>query len=83
MTGTPIKQDRGFITVNPDECKGCGLCVESCNIKVLHLAHHLNRFGYHPAEYDGHGCNGCGLCFWSCPEPGAIKVYKLAAKPAA
>jgi NAD-dependent dihydropyrimidine dehydrogenase PreA subunit len=29
--------------------------------------------------YDGHGCNGCGLCFFVCPEPGAIRVFKLAA----
>ena len=50
---------------------------------VLALAHWLNHQGYHPAEYSGHGCNGCGLCFYACPEPGAIRVYKLASPQAA
>lgn len=71
--------DRGAVTVNPEECKGCGLCVEACVPKVLALSERLNRYGYHPAVYLGHGCNGCGLCFWACPEPGAIVVYKRAA----
>src|SRR5438067_347883 len=29
----------------------------------------------------GEGCTGCGICFYCCPEPGALKVYRL--KPAA
>jgi Pyruvate/2-oxoacid:ferredoxin oxidoreductase delta subunit len=39
----------------------------------------LNRFGYHPAFYQGHGCNGCTLCFYACPEPAALEVFKLEA----
>jgi NAD-dependent dihydropyrimidine dehydrogenase PreA subunit len=76
--GRPEKgPDRGFVTIDPNECKGCGLCVAACTPGVLALAAHLNRMGYHPAEYAGHGCTGCGLCFFACPEPGAIVVYKL------
>jgi NAD-dependent dihydropyrimidine dehydrogenase PreA subunit len=71
--------DKGSVAINHEECKGCGLCVEACNLKVLHLAAWLNHNGYHPAEYDGHGCNGCGLCFYACPEPGAIQVFKRVA----
>lgn len=63
--------------MSSEECKGCGLCVEACPLKVLQLAEWLNRYGYHPAMYAGHGCNGCGLCFFACPEPGAIVVYRL------
>jgi len=75
--------DKGMVEIDSNECKGCGLCIASCNIGVLHLAGYLNHQGYHPAEYAGHGCNGCGLCFYACPEPGAIRVYKLAPASAA
>lgn len=73
---TNFKPDRGSVSVNQEECKGCGLCVDACAVKVLRLSAGLNHYGYHPAEYTGHGCNGCGLCFYACPEPGAITVYK-------
>jgi NAD-dependent dihydropyrimidine dehydrogenase PreA subunit len=79
MPVTAMRADKGFIEINRQECKGCGLCVEACVQKVLHLSAHLNHYGYHPAEYDGHGCNGCGLCFYACPEPGAIRVFKAVA----
>lgn len=73
------KPDRGLVQVNTEECKGCGLCVEACPPKVLRVSEGLNRYGYHPAAYDGHGCTGCGICFWACPEPGAITVLRLVA----
>lgn len=73
------KANKGFVEIDREECKGCGLCVESCAQKVLRLGTHLNHFGYHSAEYTGSGCNGCGLCFYACPEPGAIRVFKAVA----
>ena len=79
MTETAVKQDKGTVAINVEECKGCGLCVEACTPGSLSLAAHLNRYGYHPAVYEGHGCTGCGLCFYACPEPGAITVYRRAA----
>lgn len=72
MTGT---REYPFCEVNPEECKGCGLCVDSCPKDVLFSSELLNSKGYHPAEYKGEGCIGCGNCFYSCPEPGAITVY--------
>jgi NAD-dependent dihydropyrimidine dehydrogenase PreA subunit len=76
-------QPRGSVTIDPEECKGCGLCVESCPPECLHLAPELSKYGVHPAVYSGTGCTGCGACFYCCPEPGAIVVYRLtpAAKP--
>ena len=62
--------------MNPEECKGCGLCVVSCTPAFLKLSDELNRYGYHYAVYKGRGCSGCGICFYACPEPGAITVYK-------
>lgn len=67
----------GNVHISIAECKGCGLCVDSCPPKCLHLAPELSPYGVHPARYDGDGCTGCGICFYCCPEPGAIVVYKL------
>ena len=73
MAGVP----RGSVTINTEECKGCGLCVESCPPKVLELEAGLNHYGVHPAHYKGDECTGCGICFYCCPEPGAITVMRL------
>ena len=75
------RPDKGTVSMNPEECKGCGLCVASCTPQVLRLSENLNRNGYHTAVYIGHGCTGCGLCYYACPEPGGITVYKRAAVP--
>src|SRR6185369_439359 len=72
-------QARGKVLVNKEECKGCGLCVESCPPKCLELLPELNAYGVHPAQYKGSECTGCGICFYCCPEPGALEVYRLAA----
>ncbi len=77
---------RGRVTINEDECKGCGLCVESCPPKCLHLSPELSSSGVHLARYTGQDCTACGICFYCCPEPGAITVYRsivprIAAEP--
>jgi len=72
MSGQP----RGNVVINVEECKGCGLCVESCPPKCLELTPELSHYGVHPAHYTGHDCTGCGICFYCCPEPGAITVYR-------
>ena len=71
-------QARGKITIDVEECKGCGLCVESCPPKCLELSPELSSYGVHPARYTGKDCTGCGICFYCCPEPGAIIVYRIA-----
>ena len=72
---------RGKVTIDTDECKGCGLCVESCPPKCLELLPSLNAYGVHPAHYTGDTCTGCGICFYCCPEPGALTVYRATAPP--
>lgn len=76
-------QSRGKVDINVEECKGCGLCVESCPPECLELEAQLNAYGVHPAHYTGEGCTGCGICFYCCPEPGAIEVSRQAAPPKA
>jgi len=71
--------DRGSVTIDAQECKGCGLCIEACPPRVLRLSAGLNTYGYHPAEYGGSGCTGCGICYYVCPEPGAVTVLRRAA----
>ncbi len=66
--------------VDPELCKGCGLCVAACPPGVLSLAPSFNSKGYHPARYSGAGCTGCGFCFYACPEPAAVTVYKKGAE---
>ena len=70
---------KGFVKIDRDECKGCGLCLDSCPPKCLELEGELNRFGVHAARYTGTGCTGCGICYFCCPEPGAIVVYRAVA----
>ena len=70
-------QPTGRVLIDVEECKGCGLCVESCPPKCLFLSPELSAYGVHAARYTGRECTGCGICFYCCPEPGAIAVYKL------
>lgn len=74
-------QARGKVTIDEEECKGCGLCIESCPPHCLELTPELNSYGVHPARYLGIECTGCGICFYCCPEPGAITVYRLIPAP--
>jgi len=76
MPATPL----GKVFINAEECKGCGLCVDSCPPKCLFLASELSPYGVHPAQYTGRDCTGCGICFYCCPEPGAITVYRRPAR---
>ncbi|MCD6098391.1 ferredoxin family protein [bacterium] len=67
---------KGYMEVDPNHCKGCGLCIEACPEDCIEFSSEINRLGYHPARYKGEGCIGCGFCFYTCPEPNAITVYK-------
>ncbi len=70
------KLDRGWLRIDGEECKGCGLCIEACPPKVIAMREELNPYGYRTAIYAGAGCTGCGVCFMVCPEPGAITVFR-------
>lgn len=74
-----VKNDRGLLQIDENECKGCGLCVEACPPKVIRMREQLNHYGYRTAAYSGTGCTGCGICFVACPEPGAITVFRAMA----
>ncbi len=65
-----------FVFIRPDDCKGCGLCIDACPVSVLEFSKKLNVMGYRPAHYKGEGCTACGSCYYTCPEPGAITVIR-------
>ena len=48
-----MAQARGKVTIDTEECKGCGVCVDACPPKCLELLPGLNAYGVHPARYTG------------------------------
>ncbi len=68
------------VIVQPEQCKGCGLCVMSCPKRVLVLSNRINRSGYRTSAPESSDCVGCGTCFYVCPEPGAITVVRAPRK---
>lgn len=56
---------RGRVVVDPDLCRGCGLCARDCPAAALELEREgRDRYKliYHPAR-----CAYCGQCEESCP----------------
>mgnify|MGYP000900638694 CR=1 FL=1 len=58
------------IIVNEDLCKGCGMCVMACPMKIVALdKNKLNQKGYNPAMLtDESKCTGCKSCATMCPD---------------
>jgi 2-oxoglutarate ferredoxin oxidoreductase subunit delta len=57
------------ITINPERCKGCGLCVDVCPKGNLRLSENINAKGHNYVEIiDADNCTGCGLCYQMCPD---------------
>lgn len=56
------------ITVKPERCKECGLCIEFCPRKCIVFSSELNSSGYHYTVIDRESCIGCGSCYVVCPD---------------
>jgi len=59
------------VTVNPEACTGCGLCVEACPMEVIHVTDGV-------AVVDEPECRECGACANECPND-AIRLPESAA----
>lgn len=54
---------RGRVIVFPNWCKGCGLCVEFCPMKVLEQSGDGRVVVAHPEQ-----CTACRWCELHCPD---------------
>jgi len=57
------KKRRGRVTIFPNWCKGCGLCVEFCPTKVLEQTENGRVIVARPER-----CTACGWCELHCPD---------------
>ncbi|MBI4645664.1 MAG: ferredoxin family protein [Bacteroidia bacterium] len=68
---------RGAIKVDIERCKGCEVCIPSCQFKVISLSNQVNGKGYHYAYMEKpEECTGCTNCAIVCPD-GVITVYRV------
>jgi 2-oxoglutarate ferredoxin oxidoreductase subunit delta len=76
MEVTKTEAARGYIIIDADKCKACGLCVHFCPKKNLGFSETANRRGFHPVRMeDDQACTGCGECAVMCPEI-CIQVFR-------
>ncbi len=67
---------RGRTEIDPERCKGCGLCVAVCPEKILRLSEDFNRQGQHFSVcFDPDRCTACASCAIMCPDC-AIRVWR-------
>jgi len=61
---------KGKVIFNQERCKGCGLCVTACPVKIVFLDNTvLNDKGYNVAAVnDEEKCIGCASCALMCPD---------------
>jgi len=69
-----FRKRTAWISIDSENCTGCGICLGICMRNCLELSGRPNRLGRIPVRYKGRGCRGDGACVRACPEPGAIAV---------
>jgi len=69
-----LELEKGFWTVFPGLCKGCGLCIQKCPKKCLAWSDVLGVYGT-PSIEPNDECIACGICQMVCPDC-AIVVEK-------
>ncbi len=68
---------KGFVVIDKERCKGCGLCIDACPFDVLGFSNEYNSSGYNVATMvHPEKCTACMICAQVCPDV-AIEVYRL------
>ncbi|HET7404957.1 MAG TPA: ferredoxin family protein [Candidatus Bathyarchaeia archaeon] len=77
----PSPLPKATVSIVPELCKGCELCVYACPSGNLTLSSGLNSKGYHPAVFSYTGkrgsCTACGICYWVCPDMAISEIRRL------
>lgn len=71
-----IKTSNWIMSVNTEQCKGCGKCSQVCPVSAIDIEKHSNVGGNHvqnTARLDETLCLGCGVCATVC-KSGAITM---------
>jgi len=65
-----MAERRGTVDIETDQCKGCGLCMAACPVKIIVLKiNFVNNKGYQPVMVkEPADCTGCGSCALMCPD---------------
>lgn len=64
-----VAQANYYAVIDSDECVGCGLCIERCQVNAI-----SEQDGV--AIVDRERCIGCGLCVTGCPNEAAVLQRK-------
>jgi len=72
FNAAPVEQKKPLsvkVTIQPEKCKGCGICANFCPEKILVLGDDLNSYGYPAVRMiDPKGCTHCLRCSLVCPD---------------
>jgi len=69
------RQNKGYtVTVNDDQCRGCGRCVATCPYRAITMR--LSDIGGWVAVVDEALCKGCGNCISVCPTNAADSPFR-------
>ena len=66
-----VAQANYFAVIDPNECQGCGICQERCQVHAIAEAHGVS-------EVRKERCIGCGLCVSGCTHGAARLLPKSA-----
>lgn len=58
-----------MVQINKDACKGCGICITMCPVKILAFSDELNKRGVRfPKITQEEKCTKCENCMIYCPD---------------